>query len=74
MCLPWQGFLTAACLCVCVAHCRWEDIAEVQTEETREEEGGLPPEEEPDIFELEGERAGPGVSAVCSSMHQLDSR
>ena len=24
--------------------------------------------------ELEGERAGPGVSAVCSSMHQLDSR
>jgi hypothetical protein len=29
----------------------------VQTEETREEEGGLPPEEEPDIFELEGERA-----------------
>ena len=40
---------------------RWEDIADVQTEETREEEGGLPPEEEPDIFELEGERNGGGV-------------
>lgn len=33
--------------------------------EAKEEEGGLPPEEEPDIFELEGERpeagwGGPG--------------
>ncbi|KAL4436668.1 hypothetical protein ABPG75_003807 [Micractinium tetrahymenae] len=34
---------------------RWEDIAEVQDEaEAKEEEGGLPAEEEPDIFELEG--------------------
>ena len=41
--------------------CRsWEDIAEAQAEEERrEEEGGLPPEDEPDIFELEGApRAG----------------
>ncbi len=36
--------------------CRWEDIAEVPSEEMKEEEGGLPPEEEPDIFELEGMR------------------
>lgn len=34
---------------------RWEDIAEVKEEaEAKEEEGGLPPQEEPDIFELEG--------------------
>ena len=39
--------------------CRWEDIAETAAaEEAKEEEGGLPAEEEPDIFELEGEQAG----------------
>ena len=43
--------LTLASLC---AGCRWEDIVDVQTEEAKEEEGGLPKEEEPDIFELEG--------------------
>lgn len=48
-----------ACLATLPA-CRWEDIAEAQAaEERREEEGGLPPEDEPDIFELEGE-AGQG--------------
>ena len=35
----------------------WEDIVEVATEEAKEEEGGLPAEHEPDIFELEGEAA-----------------
>ena len=33
---------------------RWEDIVDVMTEETKEEEGGGVAEEEPDIFELEG--------------------
>jgi hypothetical protein len=44
---------------------RWEDIAEVRGEEAREEEGGLPPEEEPDIFELEGGWEG-GVGPPCA--------
>lgn len=37
--------------------CRWEDIVDQVSEETKEEEGGMPPaeDEEPDIFELEGE-------------------
>eukprot|EP00887_Chlorella_sp_A99_P008082 scaffold12.g8082.t1 len=33
---------------------RWEDIVDEVTEETKEEEGGDPPQDDGDIFELEG--------------------
>ncbi|KAI3426053.1 hypothetical protein D9Q98_008021 [Chlorella vulgaris] len=51
-----EGLLTGATehLISIDVEIRWEDIADVHSEETKEEAGGLPPEEEPDIFELEG--------------------